>query len=147
MRHPGTNIVFNAHGEVGFKLVAKLKLALIFLFGLSGANFYLHSQLLMMRPVRESLVYASSAIDIVAVTVIIRAFGGGIDNPLFVFYFPALLALALTAYTPHYQTCDDALMNLVGLKGLTSLQLVATPVTNRGVEALQKALPGLQIAR
>ncbi len=77
------------------KYLDPIKITLIFLFGLAVANFYLHAQLLMKRPVRALIVYAASAVDIAVVTIIIAAFGSGLNDPLFVFYYPALLALAL----------------------------------------------------
>jgi hypothetical protein len=72
-----------------------IKVTLLALFALAVGNFYLHAQILMRRPVQGSLVYAASAVDIAVITAIIVAFGGRIADPLFVFYYPALLAFSL----------------------------------------------------
>jgi hypothetical protein len=72
-----------------------LKIALMILFGLAIGNFALHARVMMKHPLSSSLLYAFSAADIVAVTAITWLYRGGIDNPLFVFYYPGLLALSL----------------------------------------------------
>ncbi len=71
-----------------------LRLSLLVLLALAVGNFYLHAQLLMRRPVAEPVVYAASAADLAVITILTAAFGGA-DAPMFVFYYPALLALAL----------------------------------------------------
>jgi hypothetical protein len=72
----------------------RLRLSLLVLLGLAVGNFYLHAHLLMRRPVDEWLVYAASAADLAVITVLTGTFGTP-DAPMFVFYYPALLALAL----------------------------------------------------
>jgi hypothetical protein len=72
----------------------RLRLSLAVLLILAVGNFYLHAHLLMQRPVDEWLVYAASAADLAVITVLTGAFGA-VDAPMFVFYYPALLALAL----------------------------------------------------
>jgi hypothetical protein len=72
----------------------RLRLSLLVLLGLAVGNFYLHAHLLMRRPVDEWLVYAASAADLAVITVLTGTFGT-VDAPMFVFYYPALLALAL----------------------------------------------------
>lgn len=66
---------------------------------LAGGNFYLHAQLLMRRPVAPSLVYVVSAADMVVITLLLLS-QGGFDAPLYIFYFPALLALSVAFSTP-----------------------------------------------
>jgi hypothetical protein len=72
----------------------RLRLSLAVLLILAVGNFYLHAHLLMGRPVDEWLVYAASAADLAVITVLTGTFGT-VDAPMFVFYYPALLALAL----------------------------------------------------
>src|SRR5262245_3037303 len=76
-----------------------LRLSLFVLLALAVGNFYLHAQILMGRRVPESVVYAASAADLVVITVLTAAFGGS-DAPMFVFYYPALLAFALVFPLP-----------------------------------------------
>jgi len=76
-----------------------LRLSLFVLLALAVGNFYLHAQILMRRSVPEPVVYAASAADLVVVTVLTAAFGGS-DAPMFVFYYPALLAFALVFPLP-----------------------------------------------
>ncbi|MCS6850257.1 MAG: hypothetical protein NZ700_03690 [Gemmataceae bacterium] len=50
-------------------------------------------------------------------------------------------------YLSSWRLTDAGLKELAGLKGLQSLDLSETPVTDAGVAELQKALPGCQIYR
>src|SRR5688572_11078293 len=72
-----------------------LNLALMILFGLAIGNLALHARAMMKHPLSSSLLYAFSAADVAAVTAIIWLYRGWIDNALFVFYYPGLLALSL----------------------------------------------------
>src|SRR5487761_1482826 len=45
-----------------------IRIGLFVLLALAVANFYLHMQILMKRPVIESLLYAASAADILVIT-------------------------------------------------------------------------------
>src|SRR5262249_34587917 len=76
-----------------------LRLSLFVLLALAVGNFYLNAQMLMRRPVPAAVVYAASAADLVVITVLTAAFGGS-DAPMFVFYYPALLAFALVFPLP-----------------------------------------------
>src|SRR5207237_70535 len=71
-----------------------LRLSLLVLLALAVGNFYLHAQILMRRPVPRGVVYAASAADLGVITVLTAAFSAS-DAPMFVFYYPALLGLAL----------------------------------------------------
>jgi len=73
----------------------RLQITLILLLGL--VNFFLHAQLLKHRPVPAALAYIASAFDLVVITILVLSQGG--DSPLFVLYFPALLALSV-AFEP-----------------------------------------------
>ena len=78
--------------------LGELRVQIVLILGLAVANFFLHSQLLMRRPVRESIVYAASAADIAAVSLIVVA-AGGFGSGAYVFYFPALVAMSV-AFRP-----------------------------------------------
>ena len=71
----------------------------MFIMLLVGMNFYLHGRFLMNRPVHKLMVYATSVMDLVIVSMIILTAGwgaaSGIENPYYVFYYPVLLAFAL----------------------------------------------------
>ena len=74
--------------------LTQVKVSLFVLLALAVGNFFLHAQLLMHRPMPGKLVYSASAVDLVVVTLITAVFGG-LAAPMFVFYYPALLALGL----------------------------------------------------
>src|SRR5439155_24984893 len=61
---------------------------------LAVANFFLHAQLLMRRPVPDVVVYAASAADIAVITTLILS-QHGFASDLYIFYFVALLAFAV----------------------------------------------------
>jgi hypothetical protein len=73
----------------------RLQIALILLLGL--VNFLLHAQMLKRRPMPVGVAYAASALDLVVVTMLVLSQGG--DSPIFVLYFPALVALSV-AFEP-----------------------------------------------
>jgi hypothetical protein len=80
----------------------RLQVALILLLGL--ANFVLHAQMLKRRPLSRTIAYVASGADLLVVTILVLSQGG--DSPIFVLYFPALVALSVafepvvtTAYT------------------------------------------------
>ena len=74
--------------------LSTMKAQIVVILLLALANFYLHAQLLMKRPVFDQVVYAASAIDLVLVTLLI-ALGNGYDSRLYVYYFPAILSFAV----------------------------------------------------
>lgn len=73
-----------------FQLRTEVVLILLIAF----ANFALQAQLLRRRPAADPVAYAASAADLVVVTGLVLA-QGGYSSPLFVFYFPAILALSV----------------------------------------------------
>lgn len=89
----GLMLAFWNPGEIG-----ELRFQIVLVMGLSVANFYLHSQVLMGRPSIPAVVLGASAADIVVISLIVATQGGFASN-LYVFYFPALLALSVTFRT------------------------------------------------
>src|SRR5262245_58241982 len=51
--------------------VGDLRLQLLVLLALAVANFFLHAQLLMRRPVQDVVVYAASAADVTVITTLV----------------------------------------------------------------------------
>ena len=85
-------LIVKPTGNVG---ELRLQVALILLLGM--ANFFLHAQLLKRRPIPEAVVYVASAVDLTVISILLLSQGG--DSPLYVLYFPALLALSV-AFDP-----------------------------------------------
>lgn len=86
---------------------SQLTVAVILLAVIMGVNFFVHGRYLMEKPINRLLLLGLSFVDLVMITAII-AFGpgeGGLDNPLFVFFYIILLAFAFVfpqAYTTVY---------------------------------------------
>ncbi len=72
----------------------KLALQVGLLFGISIGNFYLTINYLKGTESLPNMVFATSAGDFAVITIMIMALGG-YDSNLYVFYFPALLAIAV----------------------------------------------------
>ena len=79
----------------------QLRLAIVLLMTYSIGNFFLTVQWMKRASILPQLVYATSLADLGLITVLVAAIGSYSSN-LYVFYFPALLALALTF--PRYLT-------------------------------------------
>ena len=78
--------------------VGELRVQIMLIMGLAVANFFLHAQVLMKRPVNAAVAYGSSVVDIAVISLIIIA-GNGYDSGAFVFYFPAVLAMSVAFRT------------------------------------------------
>ena len=75
-----------------------LRVSIVLILGLAMANFFLHIQVLMRRPVSATVAYAASAADITVISLVLIVEGGFNTIP-YVFYFPALLALSVASPT------------------------------------------------
>ena len=75
--------------------VGELRLEIALLLGLAAANFHVHARLLAQRPLPPGVAYAASAVDIGVVTLVVLAQHGAASE-IYVFYFPAILALSVT---------------------------------------------------
>jgi hypothetical protein len=64
---------------------------------LMGMNFFLHGRYLTEKPANRVLLLASSALDLGIVTalVLLGPVGHGLSSPLFVLYYPVILAFCL----------------------------------------------------
>jgi hypothetical protein len=71
----------------------------VVLAALAFGNFLLNMQLLKKRPTLDVVAYAASAADLVVITILI-AVQGGFSSNVYVFYFPALLAISVAFPRP-----------------------------------------------
>lgn len=78
--------------------IEQLRFQIFFILLLAMANFYLHAQLLLKRPAVQAVAYLASAGDIALITLLILL-SGGYTSDLYIFYFPALLALSVAFAT------------------------------------------------
>ena len=78
--------------------MGELRIQIVLILGLAVANFFLHSQVLMRRPVVVPVAYAASAADLIVVTLVVLV-GGGFASDAYIFYFPAVLALSVAFQT------------------------------------------------
>ncbi len=78
--------------------MSELRVQILFILLLAVANFYLQAQLLMKKPASSGVVYFASAADLAVISVMV-ILGGGFESNVYVFYFPALLALSV-AFSP-----------------------------------------------
>ena len=99
--------------------LGELRVQLTLILGLAVANFFLHSRVLMGRPIHAPFVYLASAVDIAVISLIIIA-GGGLVSGLFVFYFPALLALSVAFRTEATVVFAGATIAIYGVIGSAS---------------------------
>lgn len=74
--------------------LTELRTQVAVLLVLAGANFYLHAHLLRRKPVTDAVAYGTSAADLLIITLLILT-QGGYESQLYVFYFVALLAIAV----------------------------------------------------
>ena len=100
--------LFNPDGTDG------LRVQILLILGLAVGNFFLHSQVLMKKPVFAPVAYAASAADIAVISLIVIA-GGGFSSGTYVFFFPALLALSVAFRTEVTYTFAGAAIVLYGL--------------------------------
>lgn len=78
--------------------LSQLRVQIMVVLGLAVTNFFLHAQLLVRRPMLDTVVYLTSAADIAVITLLVLTQGGFSSN-LYIFYFPAILAISV-AFSP-----------------------------------------------
>ncbi len=124
--------------------IEELRVELAVIFGLSGLNFYLHTQLLRGQPVSRRLVYAASAADLGVVSALLLA-QGGFESNLFVLYLPALLALSV-AFPPRvtfaYTAATVAIYGLIALATAPALEHEAQIIVVRLIMLVAVAFCG-----
>ncbi len=72
----------------------QLRITIVVILLLAVANFYLHAQLLRRRPAVDVIAYAASAADLAVITLLVAS-QGGFTSDLYIFYFPAILAMSV----------------------------------------------------
>jgi hypothetical protein len=101
--------------------ISTLRVQLLVIFLVAAANFYLHAQALMQRPVPPPVIYAASAVDLAVVTLFVMI-NGGFNSPLFTFYFPAVVAFAVvfpTRITFIYTATTAVLYVLISMSSVS----------------------------
>ncbi len=75
---------------------AQLSMAILLFAAIIGMNFFVHGRYLMEKPINRTLLLALSFIDLLLVSLIVLLGPGqrGIENSLFIFYYPLLLGFA-----------------------------------------------------
>ena len=79
-------------------VLGELKIQVGLILVLAVANFFLHVQLVRKQPSLPWVAYLASAVDVLAITLMVMTSGGGAST-LYVFYFPALFAISV-AFQP-----------------------------------------------
>ena len=79
-------------------VLGELKIQVGLILTLAVANFFLHVQLARKQPSLPWVAYLASAVDVLAITLIVVTSGRGASS-LYVFYFPALFAISV-AFRP-----------------------------------------------
>ena len=79
-------------------VLGELKVQVGLILTLAVANFFLHVQLVRKQPSLPWVAYLASAVDVLAITLMVMTSGGGASS-LYVFYFPALFAISV-AFRP-----------------------------------------------
>jgi len=74
--------------------LADLRIQITVILTLAVVNFYLHAQVLTRRPVLDPVVLAASVGDLAVISLLVASQGGSSSN-LYIFYFPAILALSV----------------------------------------------------
>ena len=109
----------------------ELRVQIALILGLAMANFFLHSRLLMGRPIPPLVAYAATGIDIAVISLLVIA-DGGVASGLYVFYFPALLALSVafrTEVTVVFAASAIGLYGLISLPEIVGAEIGAAVVT------------------
>ena len=76
--------------------VVRMTIGMLLAVALMAVNFFLHGAYAMERPRNERMIKVVSVLDLIAVTgAIVTVAGHGVFSPLFVLYYPLILAFAL----------------------------------------------------
>ena len=100
--------------------MGQLRTQIVLVLGLAVGNFFLHGQLLNKKPVLSRVVSAASAADIAVISLIMIVQDGFASN-LYVFYFPALLAMSVAFRTEVAAIFTGAAIATYGFISLATL--------------------------
>jgi hypothetical protein len=109
-----------------------LRLQVLVLLMIAVANFYLHAQILRKRAAFAGVAYAASAADLAVITTLVLS-QGGFDSNLWVFYFPAVLALSV-AFPPALTALFTGAT--IGIYGLICLSDTSAWNSSDGVQVV-----------
>jgi hypothetical protein len=98
--------------------IGQLRVQILVLVLIAVENFYHHAQILKRRPVPDAIAYIASGADLAVVTILVML-QGGFDSNLYIFYFPALIALSVV-----FRTEVTALFTAVTVSLYTAICLV-----------------------
>jgi hypothetical protein len=102
--------------------IGPLRLQVLVLLLIAVANFFLHAQLLRKRGAVDGIAYLASGADLAVITLLVAS-QDGFDSNLFVFYFPAKLALSVAFQPQLTAVYVGATMGLYALICFQSLGL------------------------
>lgn len=93
-----TGIIMLLWTTMEYRQPGALVLGVLPLLGLMGINFFLHGSYLLGRPMNPGFILMTGALDLVVVTLLVALWPGqaGLDNHFFIFYYPVVLAFALS---------------------------------------------------
>jgi hypothetical protein len=101
---------------------------------LMALNFYLHARYLLEKPANRLLLLCATLLDTLLIAGLMATWRGpgGLDNPLFVLYYPLLFAFALV-FPPRAAVVYTALV----VAGYAAFGLIASPETALTLSGLQ----------
>ncbi len=129
--------------------IGVLRVQIVLILGLAVANFFLQAQFLKNRPVLRDVLYGASVADIAVISLIVVA-QGGFSSHVYVFYFPALLAISV-AFSPAivsgFAACSAAVYGAISMATLDpgdEVTLVARMIMMAGVAMCGVAFQNVQ---
>jgi hypothetical protein len=87
----------------------RLRIQIAVILVVAIANFVMHAQLLRRRPTLEIVAYAASLGDLLVISLLVASQGGFASN-VFVFYFPAMLAISVA-----FPTAQAVVLTAIGV--------------------------------
>ena len=78
--------------------LSNLRIQVVIVIALALMNFYLQAQILTGKKTLTPVVYASSAVDFLVITLLVML-NGGFDSNTYIFFFPAILAISVAFET------------------------------------------------
>ena len=113
--------------------ISQLRVQILILLLIAVQNFYHHAQLLKRRPVPDAVAYIASGADIAVVTVLVML-QGGFDSNLYIFYFPALIALSVVFRTEITTLFTAVTVSLYG--AICLLDLIDEPLASDDIQVM-----------
>lgn len=100
----------------------RFRLHILILLLLAVFNFYLFTQALMRRPALQIVIYAASFADLAVISFVALA-QNGFSSHIYVFYFPALLAISVAFPPPMLFLFTATMVFAYGIIGATTHDL------------------------